>query len=86
MRGREKALAVVGFINTELAIQRQRLKEGAADKKELNKIRKNVNTLTNLRNSYQLVYNSYTGREPLGNTNAEGLTIDEYLLSTSPSN
>ena len=79
---REKALAVVAFVDTELAIQRQRLDLGAADKKELNEIQKNINTLTNLRNSYQLVYNSYNKNKAnsgLGEFNAEGQTIDDFI-------
>ena len=79
---REKALAVVAFVNTELSIQTQRLKIGAANKAEKNEIEKNINTLTNLRNSYQLVYNSYNKNKAnsgSGIFNAKGETIDDFI-------
>ena len=81
---REKALAVVAFVDTELSIQNQRLDLGAANKAELNEIQKNINTLTNLRNSYQLVYDSYnknTSNSGSGKFNADGKTIDDFITN-----
>ena len=77
-------MAVVAFVDTELSIQNQRLDLGAANKAELNEIQKNINTLTNLRNSYQLVYDSYnknTSNSGSGKFNADGKTIDDFITN-----